>query len=442
MSEKFKRTWHITVPGRTSFKLVSGDCIEHVLKDQDIYCKHLKPYDQEIWRELLGKTGLLMSQGEAWRHGRKITSNLFSTTVLKNHMEAVFVRNGHILADRLAKNVGKEVDMQDLFFRFTMDSFCEIAFGACCGSLSQGEVPELALSFNRMQERVMGRRMEPEIISRTKKFFRSKDERQMTLDSKRMDDFIYPIIIERRRAFESGDPALIETQAFKGDFISLLAEDAERRNEKLSNEDIRNNTLGLLLAGRDTTASVLTSILQLLSQHPEVEEKVVKEIAEKIGDDTPTHATIKELVYCEAVFNEALRLFPAAPINYRKCAKDDTLPDGTFVPRGSEVQWSSWAIGRNPDLYQEPNRFRPERWLDGSKPCPHLHTFDNPAFGAGVRLCLGRPMSYYEARMLLVILFQRFRFRLVPGQKLDAYALGVTLFREHGQLMTVHAVEK
>lgn len=438
MSEKYKRTWHISIPGRVAFKLVSGDCIEHVLKNQDIYCKYLTAYDQQIWSELTGRTGLLTTQDEVWRHGRKIASHLFSTSVLNTHMETVFLKNGNILADKLEKMMGKDVDMQDMFFRFTMDSFCEIAFGISPNSLLQEEMGSLAESFHRIQERVVARRMEPEVVSRFKRFFKTKSERQMDADHKVFNDFIQPAIAERRALQKSGEAnPLIDTQSFKGDFISLIADDAEKRQAPLSDLELRDQTVGLLLAGRDTTACVLTSMFQLLSQHPEVEAKVSKEISEKIGNDPPSHTNVKELIYVEAVFNEALRLFPAAPINYRKVRKTDVLPDGTVVPRGTEVQWSSWALGRNPELYHEPTLFRPERWLDGSKPCPQLHTFDNPAFGAGPRLCLGRPMSYLEARILLVILFQRFRFRLVPGQKLDAYTLTLTLVREHGQLMTV-----
>jgi len=176
-------------------------------------------------------------------------------------------------------------------------------------------------------------------------------------------------------------------------------------------------------------------MFQLLSSHPEVEEKIAKEIQEKIGTRVPTYESVAELVYCEAVFNETLRLFPPAPLNYRKCRRNDTLPDGTSIPAGCEVHWSSWVNGRNPALYPDPYTFKPERWLEGK--CPPLHLFDNPAFGAGPRVCLGRSMAYLETRIVMVLLFQRVRLKLVAGQKLNDYALGLTLIREHGQLMTV-----
>jgi hypothetical protein len=90
----------------------------------------------------------------------------------------------------------------------------------------------------------------------------------------------------------------------------------------------------------------------------------------------------------ECVFNESLRLFPSAPIDYRKCASDDALPDGTFVPAGTEVVYLPWVMGRNPKYFPDPEVFRPERWEEDPAP-PSPWSFEWPAFNAGKRSCLG-----------------------------------------------------
>lgn len=446
MSQKFGRTWHVAVPGRTNFKLVDGKCIEHVLKTKhDNYVKILSPFDRTIWFEITGNDGLLMLQDQKWKSGRKVASHLFSTKVLAGHMEAVFLKNGRLLLDRLDKvEKGKAVDMQDLFFRYTMDSFCEIAYGISPNSLvADGDKPSaFSQAFDRMQMRIVARRIEPSFIAKIKLALRlTADEKQAKEDEKTINDFIYPAVAKRRQEHkdDAANP-LIETKTFKGDLITLFVDYAKKQGEEISDESLRDQCTTMLLAGRDTTASVLTSIFQMLSKHPDVEEKVVKEIQQEIGEATPTHDNIKGLTYCEAVFNEALRLFPAAPLNYRKCRTADTLPDGTYIPAGSEVQWLPWVCGHDPKLYPEPDTFKPERWLGDktspSAPAP-LHLFDNPAFNAGPRVCLGKAMSYLEARMLMVLILQKYRLKLIPGQKLDEYELGLTLVREHGQLMNL-----
>jgi len=271
-------------------------------------------------------------------------------------------------------------------------------------------------------------------------FVQTKDERQMTEDFKVLRDTIIPIIQQRKEAARKGEAAIISTKFFSGDLVSLIMEDARKLGKgELSDRQLMEDVWTFILGGRDTTASGLTSMLQLLASHPEVVDKIRKEIADKIGDNEPNHENVSELIYCEAVFNESLRLFPPGPMNYRKSRQDDTLPDGTFVPAGCEVQWAPWLMGRSADLYPDPYSFKPERWLEGKPPL--LHSFEMPVFNAGPRTCLGRLMSIFEVRILMVLIFRRgFNFQLVPGQKLNDYALGLTLVREHGQLMTVHRI--
>lgn len=442
MSQKFGKTWHVAVPGRVNFKLVDGACIEHVLKTKhENYVKVLSPLDRNIWYELTGDDGLLMVQDQQWKSGRKVASHLFSTKVLAGHMEAVFLRNGRLLVSKLDNaKPGQEINMQDLFFRYTMDSFCEIAYGISPNSLTSDKPSEFGIAFDRLQTRITARRIEPSVVAKIKMALCiTADEKQAKADEKTINDFIYPAVTKRRQEQIAEEKNLIETKLFKGDLITLFVDYAKKQGVEISDKSLRDQCTTMLLAGRDTTASVLTSIFQMLSKHPEHESTVVAEIEREIGKAEPTHDNVKNLVFCEAVFNESLRLFPAAPLNYRKCRTADTLPDGTFVPAGCEVQWLPWVQGRDPKKYPEPDSFKPERWLNtaGGEGPPRLDMFDNPAFNAGPRVCLGKAMSYLEARMLMVLILQKYRLKLVPGQLLDDYELGLTLVREHGQMMTV-----
>lgn len=333
----------------------------------------------------------------------------------------------------------QSIDMQDLFFRFTMDSACAIFYGFCPDSLITGDT-EFSVAFERVQERIFTRRsVEPPWLTKIKKLVGTADERQAAADMAALDKYIYPAIAARRKEHARVDmDPLLKTKLFSGDILTLHVDFAKKKGLVMTDEYLRDQCTVLLLAGRDTTGSILTSIFQMLAKHPKVEQRVVEEITEVVGGDAPSYDSVKMLKYCDAVFQESLRLYPPAPINFRKAQCDDTLPDGTFVPAGSDVQWLPWVQGRNPKLYPDPLSFKPERWLQ-DEPATPLFKFDNPAFHAGKRVCLGRSMTFIESKILMVKILQKHRLRLVPGQKLDDYTLTFTLTREHGQLMTRQA---
>ncbi len=127
---------------------------------------------------------------------------------------------------------------------------------------------------------------------------------------------------------------------------------------------------------------------------------------------------------------ESLRLFPPAPLNHRITARDSEL--GQYqIPAGTEVLSSIYHTHRMPDLYPEPLRFRPERW-QGTEPGPYGY---NP-FSAGPRMCIGATFAWFEIKIVLAMLLQRFRLELVPNQRIDRY-FGITLAPSPRVLMRV-----
>lgn len=434
VSRKTNKTWQITVPGRqNNLKISNPECIKHILKTNiKNYEKIRVPFDNRIFYELTGNKGLLMLCGEEWRAVRKPVTHLFTSNVLSKHMTSVFIKNAQRVHNILAKLDEESIDVQDIFFRYTMDSFSEIAFGDSLDGLLQEEEPEFSIAFDRIQHRCVLRRIEPEFLFKLKLMFGSSDEKQMAKDHAVVNDWAYKVIAKRRKQ--------IDDKKYEGNIISLLLSRAEKEGKTLNDEWLRDQAVSLTLAGRDTTASILTSIFQLLSKHPDIEEKVIAEVDEVLQGELPTFESVKGLKYIECVFNEALRMFPPAPLNFRKAIKKDVLPDGTCVPVGTEVHYVNWVLGRNTELFPEPEKFKPERWLsptDGKKKkrLPQPASFAWPAFNAGPRNCLGQKMSYLEAKISISMILQKFRLKLEAGQNLNEYSIGLTLTRKHGQLM-------
>lgn len=135
---------------------------------------------------------------------------------------------------------------------------------------------------------------------------------------------------------------------------------------------IRSELLNILLAGRDTTASLLTNVWWLLSTRPDIWQKLQAEVAELNGA-LPTFEQLKEMKYLKALLNESLRLYPVVPLNSREALEDTTLPlgggpDGAapiFVKAGGVVSWNVYGMHRRKDYYgEDADEFRPERWLD------------------------------------------------------------------------------
>lgn len=138
---------------------------------------------------------------------------------------------------------------------------------------------------------------------------------------------------------------------------------------------IRSELLNILLAGRDTTASLLTNVWFILSQRPDIWSHLQAEVA-KLDGARPTFEQLKNLKYLKAVLNESLRLHPVVPNNSRQALEDTTLPVGGgadgrspfFVKKGGVVSWNVYALHRRKDLYgDDAEEFKPERWLDDPK---------------------------------------------------------------------------
>lgn len=176
---------------------------------------------------------------------------------------------------------------------------------------------------------------------------------------------------------------------------------------------IRSETLNVLLAGRDTVASLLSNILWELPRHPKILASLRKEIQDVCGTDMPTYEQLKSMQYLRAVVNESQRLYPIVPANSREALVDTFLPrgggaDGTapvIVPKGSYVGWHLYSMQRRSDLFgADADVFRPERWLEpGFRP-----GWAFVPFSGGPRVCIGQNLALFETMYVVVRFVQEF----------------------------------
>jgi cytochrome P450 len=206
---------------------------------------------------------------------------------------------------------------------------------------------------------------------------------------------------------------------------------------QLSDDDVRDELLTLLMAGHETTAVTLTWLWWLLDCHPEVAERLRTELVETIGDREPAYDDVARLPYTQAVVAETLRLRPAAWVNEREVTGDLEL--GIYRPRrGDLVLIPIWVVQRDPRWWSDPETFRPERWLDADggydEKAPGQPRGAYLPFGAGAHACIGQSFAWTEAVLALAVLVPKWRPRLAPDAKVGIRA-SVTLRPAHGMPM-------
>jgi cytochrome P450 len=220
------------------------------------------------------------------------------------------------------------------------------------------------------------------------------------------EEVVGELIDGRRRLLASGEPA-------PADILTLLLEAADPETGKgLTDVEVRANIVTFIGAGHETTANALTWTLYLLSQAPDVRERVEAEVDAVLGDGTMEPGALDRLVFTRAVLDEAMRLYPPVPYMSRTPIADDRIGD-LKIPRGSYVAIVPFVLHRHRTLWEEPDAFVPERFLPENK--GRIDRFAYLPFGAGPRVCIGASFSIQEAMIVLAHLVRTLRFDLAEG---------------------------
>ncbi len=226
--------------------------------------------------------------------------------------------------------------------------------------------------------------------------------RKFTRALKVLDETIYSIIRERRASGED-----------KPDLLSMLmnARD-EDTGEGMDDKTLRNEVAVMLFAGHETTAATLTWAFYLLSQHPEVEQRLQAELSEVLAGRAPAIDDLPKLRYNRMVIDETLRLYPPAWSMSRQSLDEDVI-GGYRLPAGASLNVCINNVHRDPRFWDEPDRFDPERFLpERGANRPH---FAYLPFGGGPRLCIGNQFALTEAQLVLAMVAQQYELRLLPG---------------------------
>lgn len=202
-----------------------------------------------------------------------------------------------------------------------------------------------------------------------------------------------------------------------GDLLSsMLSARDEDTGEGMTDREIRDQVLTLIVGGTETTAAALTWVFHLLGEHPEVERRLHEEVDGKLRGRPATLPDVPELAYTGRIITEALRLYPPAWMFTRRTNAAVEL-GGHRIPEGAAILLCPYAMHHDPALFPEPERFDPDRW-SGSEGRALLRDVMLP-FGAGPRKCIAQTFALTEATLVVATVAGRFQLRSIPGSAIE-----------------------
>lgn len=246
-----------------------------------------------------------------------------------------------------------------------------------------------------------------------------KEYKRLNDSIKLMHEFTENIIMERRQSLEKSlsenSSEVSEDSEFgvkkRMALLDVLLQSTVN-GKPLSNEDIREEVDTFMFEGHDTTTSGISFALCLISRHPEVQQKIIEEIKEVLGTDKDRPVTLRdlgELKYLECVIKESLRLYPPVPIIGRHFTEDVVIR-GNKIPAGTNYTVGIYVTLRDPMYFSEPEKFKPERFLDDSM--NKMNAYAYIPFSAGPRNCIGQKFAILEMKSTISKILRH--FELLP----------------------------
>jgi cytochrome P450 len=341
--------------------------------------------------------GLLSAPPEKWRRHRKIMAPAFAPAAVAAYATAMAAA-AEVFADQWAAlPQPAEVDIAQEMKAITLKIICETMFSSDAPELARLAGTALGFTEDAFDFGLMD--LTPVIGPMRMKRKRARVHQKFSA----MDGAIYRMIEERQSRLASAPKDLL---------TRLVAARDPDDGSGLSPSEIRDEVITIFMAGHETTAVALSFTWYLLSQHPEVEARLHAELDAVLGGRTPVAGDVPQLTYTRQVIEEAMRLFPPAPAVTGRMALADDEICGVPIKAGDRVVISTWVLHRHRTLWEDPERFDPDRFSPArSEGRPR---FAYMPFGAGPRICIGLGMAMMEATLILAALAQRFQPRLSP----------------------------
>jgi cytochrome P450 len=381
------------------------DLIEEVLVTQSR--NFIKHFALRLNPLVLGK-GLLTSEGDFWLRQRRLIQPAFGKQRIAAYAPVMVSAAQEVIG---SWQPGETRDIMAEMMRLTLQIAAKTLFDAD----TTREASNVGDALKVLQESFLARF---NYLLPVPLWVPTRRNLRLRRAVRRLDNILYGFIRQRRAS-----------EVDKGDLLSLLlhARD-EDDGGQMTDQQVRDEAMTLFLAGHETTALAMTWTWSLLANSSEADARLIAELRQVLSGRPPTVEDLPRLKYTEMVIQESMRLRPPAYLIGREALQACEI-GGYRVPRGTTVLMSPWVLHHDKRYFDDPDRFRPERWAAGL--AQRIPKFAYFPFGGGPRICIGNTFAMMETVLVLATIAPHWRFTLAPGAQVEPIPT-FTLRPRHG----------
>ncbi|MDB5281116.1 MAG: cytochrome, partial [Bacteroidota bacterium] len=412
-TQTFKGVFMITSMFTKIMVVDDPEYIKHIMQDNNK--NYLKWFNNDVLKMLLGN-GLLTSEGEFWRKQRRLAQPAFHRERLAGMVNAMVDCTREQIEKMEVMPQKNNVDVSMEMMALTLNIVARAMFS----SEVKSAIDIVSHEIETTSQLIMDRFKTP---FRLPNWVPTPTNLRERKSIENLNNVLNPIIQTRRKS----------TGQFHDLLAMLMEAKDEDTGEQMSDQQLRDETMTIFLAGHETTAVALSWLWYLLDQNPVEAQKLYDEIDTVLQGKTPTLEDLMRLPYSRLVIDESLRLYPPAWIIGRENIEDDVI-GGHHIPKGYAMLIPAYHIHRDPRLWDQPLVFNPERFRKEN--IKEKHRFAYFPFGGGPRQCIGNNFALMEMQIILVMMLQKFRFKLTKGFQPELNPM-VTLRTKHGMRMDI-----
>ncbi|MDO4928978.1 MAG: cytochrome P450 [Corynebacterium sp.] len=406
-SERYGEYYRHVFPGEGAVTMVGSYRLVNELSDQKRFDKRVHASFREI-RQFAGN-GLFTADTDNldWQKGHRILMPAFNRVALERMFRDMVDCADQLLLKWSRLPEGEIIDTQEDFTRVTLDTIALTSFSYRFNSFYSSEFHPFVNAFQRNLELTGPRALLPDL-------FKKLSQRSYDSNTQTAKKFVDELMADRRaNPSKPGEEDLLD--------VMLSAMDAKTKTP-LSDENIRDQLLTFLIAGHETTSSLLAFVVYRLLENPEVFAKARTHVDEVLGDRFPTYDDLQKLTYIDEIMFETLRLNPPVwayavrPLEKTTIGKDD-MHEGYEVDVSDTILILLERLHRDPAVWKDPEAFRPERFNveNGDVIPPNAWK----PFGHGQRSCIGRAFALQEAKIIISLLVRHFDVAFADDYELD-----------------------
>ncbi|CAF1518236.1 unnamed protein product [Didymodactylos carnosus] len=378
---------------------------------------------------LIGLQNLLLSDHEHHEKSRRMLQPAFHSDNLKSMVSIMSYHTTQLIEKWLKEaKTNNQFDLQQELSTLTLSVIISSAFGQITNNRKESISQTFSKSLDLLQYRTMLMITQIPFLAILPLW------KKQILDQAvaKISRFVNQIILDRK----SG---LSQSMCSSKDLLDLLLSAKDSDGEGFTQQQIKEEALGFVIAGHETTGNLLTWCLYILMTHTHVYEACQDEVDQVLGSQlTPDYDLLSKLKVIDAVLHETLRLYPPAPILARQCVKEHTIGTNSQrqlrIPVGATIAINTYVLHRMEQFWPRPLEIDYTRWMNGGPKLAHSCCY--LPFGAGNRNCIGQTFALIEAKVILSMLLQRLKFDIVEGQKIVP-EIKITMRPKYGLLAKV-----